>query len=67
MIYTDGRQPSEFTDSNFSGEINNCLINIENTKAKKITTLKDAFLYSENIQEFILLLLKNIWLLFKWF
>ena len=40
MIYTDGRQPSEFTDSNFSGEINNCLINIENTKAKKITKLK---------------------------
>lgn len=44
MLYTDSRQPSEFTDSNFTGEINNCLINPEHPKAKKTLTLRDAFL-----------------------
>ena len=49
MLYTDGRQPSEFTDSDFTGEINNCLINIEHPKAKTLATLKDAFLFSETL------------------
>ena len=56
MIYTDGRQPSEFTDSNFTGEINNCLVNPENPKANKITSLRDAFLFAESIPELILYL-----------
>ena len=65
MLYADGRQPTELTDSYFTGEINNCLLNME--KAKTITSLRDAILYSDSLAEFFLLLFKNIWLLFKWF
>jgi len=67
MLYTDGRKPSEFTDSVFTGEINNCMINVEHPKAKTITSLKDAFLFSESFSELCLLIFKNTWLLFKWF
>ena len=78
MLYADGRQPSEFTNSDFCGIDDDCGDSIspvnpnptnptDPNNNKVINTFWDLFTKSSSIEEFFELLFANIWVIFVWF